>query len=1198
MLGGLQPRPPQGFSAHYFSPNDQPIPGNGLAILVHKSLSYRDLPITSPLQAQACMIGLRQILTICNLYVSPNEDLRQQDLDNLVTQLMPPFIIVGDINGKNAMWGGNTTDNRGQIVEQIMLDHNLGLLNTGSFTHHHTQTNTSSAIDISLCTADILHKFSWRTHEDLCGSDHYPVLIEEHQRCPVARESRYILKKANWKLFEEQTAINDFQENSNINTRLEHAISIIKEAANASIPRSSTSEPKYRVPWWCDEIRRVNWKRKSALRRFQRSGAEVDKLSYIRWCTIAQEVKIQAAKESWQEYVSKLNVNTPMSKIWSRFRKMDGRYSQQHPPMLSDGTNLTSDPQAVAELLATHFENVSSSNGYSEEFKRLKRTCESNRLNFRTNLHIPYNDPITLRELSGTLQQCKNSAPGEDEISYQMLRHLHPSATAMILAIFNQIWLTHCYPEQWRRAIVLAFPKPGKPPSEPSSYRPIALTSCLGKLMEKIVNIRLMNHLEANSLLAPTQYGYRKMLSAPDALNRLASVIQEAFARHEHLLCVFFDMRKAYDTTWNYGILRKMHQIGIRGHLAYYIQNFLKDRRFFTKVGQYTSSLREQEEGVPQGSVMSCCLFALAINDITANLPRDVQQSLYVDDFMIYSSSAYLPVLERRMQVAVNRVARWTSDNGFTINDLKTEAVLFNRKRGHGEPNLTLNGRMITFKPHVKFLGMIFDKKLKWKEHISKLKTDCMKRMQIIQSVASTDWGADRTTLLRLYKAIVRSKLDYGCTVYSSAPNYILNTLDAVHNRGIRIATGAFKSSPVKSLYAESGEPPLKVRRTQLILQYFAHIELRPSSPTYQNIHKFDQAEAPAETFACVLRETLENLNLVDIRVSPVKISDLPIWNISHELFCSEFTCLKKDEYYPEELRGLFSEHLESIHGDSNHIYTDGSKTIDSVGCAAVSSDQCISRKLRKDSSIYTAELSAIVDAMTIIDNSNSTNFTIFSDSRSALQGICQYNNNHPIVLEIMNWLVRLSARQKIVRLCWVPAHVNIHGNHKADAEARRAAATGTQPYNRSLPHRDYFRSFREKTLSQWSTLWAAEPPSNKLRSIKDTTKPWSSSSQPNRRTEITLARLRIGHSRLTHGYLMERGLPPQCEACDEPLTIKHLLAECIENHFLRIRMFPASVNLTTDDTLKLILSEQPNSNYDVDRLLSFLRESNINDIV
>ena len=105
------------------------------------------------------------------------------------------------------------------------------------------------------------------------------------------------------------------------------------------------------------------------------------------------------------------------------------------------------------------------------------------------------------------------------------------------------------------------------------------------------------------------------------------------------------------------------------------------------------------------------------------------------------------------------------------------------------------------------------------------LKARCQKSLNILKVLSRTEWGADRTTLLKLYRSLVRSKLDYGCIVYGSTAKTSLAKLDPVHNKGLRLSLGAFRSSPVESLYVEAHEPPLEIRRVKLALQYILKLQ-------------------------------------------------------------------------------------------------------------------------------------------------------------------------------------------------------------------------------------------------------------------------------------------------------------------------------------------------------------------------------------
>ena len=250
----------------------------------------------------------------------------------------------------------------------------------------------------------------------------------------------------------------------------------------------------------------------------------------------------------------------------------------------------------VANTLGQAFASVSSNDSYLPEFQNIRRNEESHPLIFVGRNQETYNDEISLPELHAALRTTKNTACGSDGIYYQMIKNLPVQTLQFLLRIFNNCWKERVFPSRWTQAILLPFLKPGKPPNEAGSYRPIALTSCLSKLMEKIINVRLMHFLEQNSLINNVQYGFRRMKRTEDAIARLETVICTAFDRGKSLYAIFFDNKKTYDTAWKYGILKALHEYGIRGPLGLFIQNFLNERTFNVKVCNCFSDTYCQEQ--------------------------------------------------------------------------------------------------------------------------------------------------------------------------------------------------------------------------------------------------------------------------------------------------------------------------------------------------------------------------------------------------------------------------------------------------------------------------------------------------------------------------------------------------------------------------------------------------------------------------
>ena len=219
------------------------------------------------------------------------------------------------------------------------------------------------------------------------------------------------------------------------------------------------------------------------------------------------------------------------------------------------------------------------------------------------------------------------------------------------------------------------------------------------------------------------------------------------------------------------------------------------------------------------------------------------------------------------------------------------------------------------------------------------------------------------------------------------------------------------------------------------------------------------------------------------------------------------------------------------------------------------------------------------------ISSRPSSSFVIFSDSLSALTILQSCLVSHPLVLKILEWLFRLSIKKKSVQFCWVRSHVGIPGNEHVDALARSATVsrtTSTYP----LPASDYFTAFSNLIYHRWQLSWSTIR-ANKLSSGKPMVTPWSDPYHRRRRWETALARLRIGHTRLTHGHLMSKDPPPQCPHCQSRLTVVHILLSCPRYTTLRTNTFPFLTQLGHPPTIKDVLSES--GHFSVSRLMRFL---------
>ena len=181
--------------------------------------------------------------------------------------------------------------------------------------------------------------------------------------------------------------------------------------------------------------------------------------------------------------------------------------------------------------------------------------------------------------------------------------------------------------------------------------------------------------------------------------------------------------------------------------------------------------------------------------------------------------------------------------------------------------------------------------------------------------------------------------------------------------------------------------------------------------------------------------------------IIPAAPSYEPPWKLSEDLICSHEVIKEKNLYPPSVTKALIIQHQSNCHGQSIHLYTDGSKSEQEVGFGIYSEQLSTSHKLPTISSIYTAELYAILETLNILNVHSENKFTIFSDSLSSLKGIQQLSSNRPILSNLQSKLIELQRCNKYVYLCWVPSHINIYGNEQAD----KLAKEGKQPSFRTI---------------------------------------------------------------------------------------------------------------------------------------------------
>lgn len=503
------------------------------------------------------------------------------------------------------------------------------------------------------------------------------------------------------------------------------------------------------------------------------------------------------------------------------------------------------------------------------------------------------------------------------------------------------------------------------------------------------------------------------------------------------------------------------------------------------------------------------------------------------------------------MQNAIHQVTITAKSIGFRFSTEKTVAMLFSRRRNPEKaPKILFEGKNLKFVDEHRILGMVFDKKLNWGSHIKDLKVRANKRMNILRMLCNPRYGAKRQHLLTLHQSIILSVLDYGSIIYDSASESKLKSLDSTNMKGIRIATGVFKTSPNESVLVEAGMLPLSLRREMQTMNYAISVL------SFREHSNFNDLSSCVGDEDLMLRDLKKNETpfyeraikvLSKHKLDPENLEKnrthkFPPWKTSNFSVNLSLTSHLKAETCPQKFK-LIS--LDTINKHSNHeiLYTDGSKTQNAVGWGYSSYLETRNGRLNKHTSVQSAELVAIYMALKASRKSKFENVLICSDSLSSLMSIQNIYSKNSLVQKIQE---QISKSNKTFTLLWIPGHVGIIGNEEADVLAKKGSKKAPSFDSKIYPG-DLKTSAKRKIWEKWGK----KVEGNRVFKLKGTAEKCSNIKGLSRKDSIIIARLRIGHTRLTHKHLFDKNVQsPKCN-CGAALTVDHMLS-CSREEILR----------------------------------------------
>jgi hypothetical protein len=684
-------------------------------------------------------------------------------------------IVAGDINLPDVKWipGGNGDVRRRpnqKIVSDIMNEGFIQVVEEGT---RISPSGRNSILDVILVKPEEL----WLNTTLVEGiSDHKVpianVLLGPEVHVEKAKTKVWYYKKAIRKEvrkeFRDRFISWETTEKSDVELMWSEFKNICDEIRENCVPSkylTSNEDPVY----YNRVIRRLKRKCRRIHTQTKRYGNEGKKLSEIR--EELQKEKEKAKNQYMRGMFDENDVQQSWNKMYKYVGGQKGNSSRNVPTLIDEQGNEWEDDIGKAEALNNHYAGVFNNTG-NEGYV------------FEGPMRAGEDVPISDAEVWNVIRKLKmGKSPGIDKISNDFIKLAGVEIVPYLVHMFNTSIQVGKLPSSWKNALVVPIYKGGGR-AKVGNYRPVSLTSMICKILERVLDIRIKAMMDLGEGFTEKQHGFRKEYSCESQLLGFQEDLAAVLDKGGRVDAVFLDFRKAFDTVDHTILMLKLWRCLGNVKIVNWIGDFLKDRVQSVKVNRKSSQNIRVTSGVPQGSVLGPLLFNIFVNDIVNNINSNVR--LFADDCVVYKEISNAND-ESVVQTDLDEISKWVKINRMGLNIDKCKYLRFGKGKKEGVGNYSISGMHLKEVENYKYLGVVFNKDLTWKDQVEKVTKKGITSLNFVFRQLN---GVDIKIKEHAYKSLIRPIMEYATSVWDPYRQGEIKEVEKVQRLAARRVTG------------------------------------------------------------------------------------------------------------------------------------------------------------------------------------------------------------------------------------------------------------------------------------------------------------------------------------------------------------------------------------------------------------------------